>query len=195
MSLLSLTEQQHQLLEHLVRRRNTPQWLATRAMIVLQLSYGASIKQTALKLHLSRNTVRSWLRRWKSQEENLLLTENQDDDDFPLIERITASLSDAPRLGRPPTFSPEALVQIVALACADPQQFSHPMTHWTARELAEEAPKQGLVASISPRSVGRFLKAVIASATSKSLLAESSNRRPSSLQSTDTRAWSPLPAS
>jgi putative transposase len=150
-------------------------------MIILQLSFGASIKQTARRLDLSRNTVRTWLRRWKNQEENLLLTENQDDDDFPLIERIKAALSDSQRLGRPPTFSPEAMVQIVAMACEDPQKFSRPITHWTARELAEEAQKQGIVESISPRSVGRFLKSVIPSTTSKPLLAESRNRRPSSV--------------
>ncbi|MBM4401117.1 MAG: helix-turn-helix domain-containing protein [Crenarchaeota archaeon] len=181
MSLLSLTEQQHQLLEQLVRRRNTPQWLATRAMIVLQLRKGASIRQTARRLHLSRNTVRTWLRRWKNQEENLLLTENQADDDFPLSDRITATLSDSQRLGRPPTFSPEAMVQIVAIACEAPQKFSRPITHWTARELAEEAQKQGLVERISPRSVGRFLKSVIPSTTSQPLLAESRHRRPRSV--------------
>jgi len=61
MALLSLTEQQQEILEPFARRRNTPQWLATRAMIVLQLSFGASIKQTARRLDLSRNTVRTWL--------------------------------------------------------------------------------------------------------------------------------------
>ncbi|MBM3239189.1 helix-turn-helix domain-containing protein [Candidatus Poribacteria bacterium] len=127
------------------------------------------------------------MRRWKSQEEDLLLTENQGNDDFPLIERIKTALSDSQRLGRPPTFSPEAMVQIVAMACEDPQQFSRPITHWTARELADEAQKQGIVASISPRSVGRFFKAVIPSTTSKSLLAESRKRRPSSIQSTNER--------
>jgi len=187
MALLSLTEQQQEIVAHLVRRRNTPQWLATRAMIVLQLSYGASIKQTARRLDLSRNTVRTWLRRWKSQEENLLLSENQDDDDFPLSDRIKAALSDAPRLGRPPIISPEALVQIVAIACEDPQKVSRPITHWTARELAEEAQKQGLVERISPRSVGRFLKGVLSSTTSKPLLAESRKRSPQTLQSTHTR--------
>jgi DNA-binding CsgD family transcriptional regulator len=91
MSLISLTEQQQEILERLVRIRNTPQWLATRAMILLQLSFGASIRQTARRLHLSRNTVRSWLRRWKNQEDNLHVIEKQDNDEFPLSERIKAT--------------------------------------------------------------------------------------------------------
>ena len=32
-----------------------------------------------------------------------------------------------------------------------------PITHWTPPELADEAKKRGIVESISPRSVGRFL--------------------------------------
>jgi putative transposase len=156
-------------------------------MIVLQLSSGASIRKTARRLHLSRNTVRTWLRRWKKQENNLLLTVNQDNDEFPLSERIKETLSDSKRLGRPPTFSPEAIVQIVAIACENPQQFSRPISHWTPRELADEAVKQGIVKSVSPRSVGRFLKRGIASTTSKPLLAEPSNRKPTTVQSTNKR--------
>jgi transposase-like protein len=33
-----------------------------------------------------------------------------------------------------------------------------PVTHWTPRELADEAVKRKIVSSISPRHVGRFLK-------------------------------------
>lgn len=174
MALISLTEQQQEILEQLVRRRNTPQWLATRALIILQLSGGASIKATARQLHLSRNTVRTWLRRWQSQASNLLLSDN--DDELPLIERITATLSDSERSGRPLTFSPEAIVQIVALACEDPRRFGRPITHWTTRELADEAIQQGIVESISSRSVGRFLKGSVAATTSQPLLAKSRDR-------------------
>jgi hypothetical protein len=46
----------------------------------------------------------------------------------------------------------------VALACENPREESgRPITHWTPPELADEAVKRGIVESISPRSVGRFL--------------------------------------
>lgn len=65
-------------------------------------------------------------------------------------------LSDNPREGRPPTFRPEEVVQIVVLACEDPQKYNRPTSHWTVKELADEAVKQGIVQSISARTVGRF---------------------------------------
>jgi hypothetical protein len=44
------------------------------------------------------------------------------------------------------------------LACEDPREESgRPITHWSTAELADEAIERGIVESISPRSVGRFL--------------------------------------
>jgi putative transposase len=173
MSLISLTEKQQQILESFVRCRNTPQWLSKRAMILLQLNLGASIKQTSRHLKLSRNTVRTWLRRWQNAEDNLAASDQQDDSELPLDKQIKTILSDVRRCGRPPTFSPEAMVQIVVIACEKPHKFGRPISHWTTRELADEAVKQGIVKSISPRSVGRFLKAVDSSAASQPILASS----------------------
>jgi hypothetical protein len=44
--------------------------------------------------------------------------------------------------------------------------------HWTPRELAEEAVQRGIVAHISPRSVGRFLTAGRPPAPPEPVLAE-----------------------
>jgi putative transposase len=58
------------------------------------------------------------------------------------------------------------------VACEDPQESGRPVTHWTPRELAEEVIKRGIVTSISPRSVGRFLGRRRLEAPSEPLLAE-----------------------
>jgi hypothetical protein len=58
------------------------------------------------------------------------------------------------------------------VACEDPQESGRPVTHWTPQELADEAIKRGIVTSISPRSVGRFLKGGGLEAPSEPLLAE-----------------------
>jgi hypothetical protein len=50
------------------------------------------------------------------------------------------------------------VVRIVAIACESPEKSERPVSHWTAKELAQEAIKRGIVEKISPRSVGRFLK-------------------------------------
>jgi putative transposase len=55
-------------------------------------------------------------------------------------------------------FSTEQVVQIVALACENPEASGYPVSHWSPRELATEAVKRGIVEKISPRSIGRFLK-------------------------------------
>ena len=80
------------------------------------------------------------------------------DDDRPALERaIAAALADAPRPGAPATFTAEQIVQIINLACRPPEQLGRPVAAWTPRELADEAVQQGIVATISPRSVERFL--------------------------------------
>jgi putative transposase len=85
---------------------------------------------------------------------------------------IEAILADELRPGAPATFTPETLVQIIALACEDPQASSRPVSHWTPRELAEEAVRRGLVERISPRSVGRSLTGGCAQVASEPLLAQ-----------------------
>ena len=72
----------------------------------------------------------------------------------------------------PPKFSAEQVTQILALACEPPQDSGRPVTHWTPRELAEEAKQRGIVRSISPRQVGRFLKDGRPATAPQSLLAE-----------------------
>jgi len=71
---------------------------------------------------------------------------------------VASVLADAPRSGTPGSFSAEQIVQIINLACTPPPEVGRPIDAWTPRELADEAVKQGIVASISARSVGRFLK-------------------------------------
>jgi hypothetical protein len=90
--------------------------------------------------------------------------------DKKLMTLIKQILSDSQRAGTTKTFSVEQIVQIVAIACEDPSSSERPISHWTPRELASEAVKRGIVAQISPRSVGRFLKGSHSKTTSPSLL-------------------------
>ena len=66
----------------------------------------------------------------------------------------------------PVTFTAEQIVQIINLACTHPAAAGRPVDAWTPRELAAEAEKRQLVPSISPRTVGRFLKASRSQTTS-----------------------------
>jgi transposase len=102
----------------------------------------------------------------------LLLAEEEGIDDKGLAELIEQVLADEPRPGAPSEFEPEQIAQIVAVACEDPQESGRPVTHWTPQELADEAIKRGIVSSISPRSVGRFLGRGRLETPSEPLLAE-----------------------
>jgi hypothetical protein len=67
---------------------------------------------------------------------------------------------DLPRPGTPPTFTPEQICAIIALACEAPGDSGLPITHWTHAALAAEAMQRGIVAEISAHSIGRFLREV-----------------------------------
>jgi transposase len=67
-------------------------------------------------------------------------------------------LSDEPRPGAPGKFTPEQVTQILVIACEPAEKSGRPITHWTAHELADEVVGRGLVASISPSQVSRYLR-------------------------------------
>jgi putative transposase len=141
---LDLENKERQQLQQLVNRHNTPQQLALRASIILLADEGHNHREIARELNISRDMARLWRTRW------LILSEK----DIAVEER----LQDAERSGAPATFSLEQIVQLFAIACENPEVYERPISQWTARELADEMVKQGIVENISPRHVGRLLK-------------------------------------
>ena len=126
--------------------------------IVLAAAEGHNNEQIARRLGINRETARLWRRVWSDAAELVAAAEEEETSENALRECVEEVLADAPRSGAPATFAPEQVVQIVALACEVPREGSgRPVTHWTPRELADEAVKRGIVRSISVRSVGRFL--------------------------------------
>jgi len=122
---------------------------------VLGAAAGQRNERLSQALNCSLPTVRKWRRRWAAVASQLAVVESHPTD----LRALAASvLADAPRSGTPGSFSAEQIVQIINLACTPPPEFGRPIDAWTPRELADEAINQGIVASISARSVGRFLK-------------------------------------
>jgi putative transposase len=152
-----LTEAQRKMLMHLARRRNSTQGLVRRARIVLAAAEGYNNEQIANRLGINRETARLWRGVWLENEERLGVTEEAGARElYRCIE--VGVLADRARSGAPPTFTPEQVCSIVALACEHPQDSGRAVTHWTPPELADEAIRRGIVEDISARSVGRFLK-------------------------------------
>jgi len=166
---ITLSPPQQVVLEALLRQHSTPQTLALRVRIILAAACGMRNLPITRHLGCSLKTVIKWRARWAAAQSQLAAVENEPADLKRLVGRV---LADAPRSGAPDTFTAEQIVQIINLACTPPVDAGRPVNAWTPRELADEAVNRQIVASISPTSVGRFLKAGRSSAASQPLLAQ-----------------------
>jgi len=110
-----------------------------RAGIVLAAAAGTANAQIARELGICVDTVRKWRRRF--------------------VDQRLAGLKDRPRPGRERTFSTMAEAEVKALACQLPAETGVPLSRWSTAELAAEAVTRGVVNSISPSTVGRWLAA------------------------------------
>lgn len=139
-----LNQAEHKELQQLANRHTTAQQIALRAQIILLASEGKNHRQIARELNISRDMARTWRELGRESCERQV----------PIGKR----LQDAERIGAPLTFSAEQVIQLFAIACEKPTQSERPISHWTARELANEMVKRGIVKSISPRHVRRLLE-------------------------------------
>lgn len=85
---ISLTKQQLELLEGLLRRQKTPVGLAKRARAILLLAKGERFSQTSARVGLGERHLRQGARRFMAQG--------------------VEGLQDRPRPGRVPVFSPSS---------------------------------------------------------------------------------------
>ena len=155
---LILPDRQRRILESLVRRTHCPQAIALRARVVLAAAGGLGMSGVGRRVGCSRELARRWRDRVAAAQAQWGEAAGGWDDDT-LTDKLVDVLEDRERPGVPPTFTPEQLCGIVALACERrPEECGRPVSHWTARELADEAARRGIVPSISPRHAGRFLK-------------------------------------
>ncbi len=155
---IDVSQRQHQHLQQIIRCKTNSYRLVQRAQLVLLAAEGMKNTIIGEQLQLTRTSVRQWRQRWLEAVEQLQTAEAEGISDPELMQKLEAVLSDEQRPGSPAKFSLEQIVQIVAVACEQPASSRRPISHWSARELAAEVVKRGIVQEISPRSVGRFLK-------------------------------------
>lgn len=154
---LIITERQQAILQTMTRSGTCPQAVAQRARIILMAFDGHTNQDIAEHLGWERHSIGPWRHRWADAFERLVLTECCEKPSA-LPRAIEELLSDRPRSGCPGKFTAEQVTRVLAVACEDPEQCGRPVTHWTPPELADEVVQRGIVESISPRQVGRFLK-------------------------------------
>lgn len=154
---LTVTSKQRKILKCLLRRQQTPQCLVWRIRIVLKAAKGYGNSRIARQLHKDRATVRLWRARWAAAAAALQTAQAKGASRRDLTAMVEAVLADTWRPGAPGKFTVVQLVQVLAVACEPLPDATHPVSHWTPRELAAEVLKRRIVRSISVRTVGRLL--------------------------------------
>src|SRR5712692_3279657 len=113
---VSVSPEQREMLEQLVRTHSTPQQLAVRARIMLFAADGVGVRESAQRLEVWPRTVRRWRKRWRQAADGASVPER---------------LADAPRPGAPGTYTPEQICAIVAMTCEKPAASDRPISHWS----------------------------------------------------------------
>jgi len=108
-----------------------------RAQIVLLAAGRETNTGIAAEVDVTVDTVRVWRGRF--------------------AEYGLAGLKDRPRSGRPSRFSPVQIAQVTSLACQLPAHAGAPLARWSCPELARETVARGVVETISPATVRRWL--------------------------------------
>jgi hypothetical protein len=106
-------------LESQARQYTSPYYSVVRAKIVLLAADRLSNEEIGARLSVPRQIVSNWRKRFFDQR--------------------TAGLHDEPRTGRPPSFSPEVVVQIKAMACELPATSGLPLSRFSREDLVREA--------------------------------------------------------
>lgn len=151
---VELSDAEEYALQELVGRHSTPQQIALRARLVLAAADGRSNAEISRRFAVDVDTVRRWRKRWLEFQPLSL-------DDLP----VEGRLGDAPRSGVPRRITDEQVCQIMALACELPEESGRPISQWTAREIADEIKRRGIVEEISDRHAARLLKRGISNLT------------------------------
>lgn len=110
-----LTEDERTTLERLSRSRTAPARQVERGRILYWSSEGQRVREIAGRLHLTENTVRCWINRFN--------------------EHGLAGIQDAPRRGRPATYTTEEVSLLVQTALTKPDELGLPFGHWTLDRL------------------------------------------------------------
>ncbi|NER00597.1 MAG: IS3 family transposase [Cyanothece sp. SIO2G6] len=157
-----LSDQELRVLRSHLGSRRISRGLHHRVEMIVDGACGIPALESAQRLGCCSKTVRRWRNRFASGLPDLHAFELGPDyegvSDKALWDRMVEMLTDRPRSGKPVEIGPEAVQQIVALACQKPSDFGHPINNWTHDLLAQVAIERGIVAHLSGRYVGELLK-------------------------------------
>jgi len=111
-----LTTEEATTIQRLAQARTAPARTVERARIIWLAHQGRRVRGIATEVGVCAATVRHWVKRFNAQG--------------------VAGLADAPRPGHAPTYAPEQVGEVIALALTDPQTLGLPFASWTLDRLA-----------------------------------------------------------
>jgi transposase len=111
----AMSAEEIETIRRLAHSRTAPARAVQRARIVWLAHRGHRVPAIAQELHLTPTTVRSWLKRFNGQG--------------------LTGLEEQPRPGRPATYRPEQVSEVIATALTDPQTLGLPFACWTLDRL------------------------------------------------------------
>ena len=106
----------------LAHSRTDPARAVERARIVWLAHQGARVPAVARAVGASEATARTWLTRCTAHG--------------------LGGLADAARSGRPPTYTPEEVGEVIAASLTDPRELERPFASWTLDRLAAYLPEE-----------------------------------------------------
>ena len=157
------------ILSKFAKSRTFPARQVQRARIILLAADGLNNMQISTQVGLGQDSVSKW--RGRFIKTLPLLQEVAEKDSSHLEEAVIAFLNDRPRPGHPSHYTDEQIIKILEIACREPQEFGYEVSHWSLNLLVDVVIKEGIVDSISAKTVSRFLKYGENSPTSHPLLA------------------------
>jgi transposase len=110
-----LTDEENEEIKRLAHSRTAPARLVERARMVWLASQSWRVAAIAAELRVHVDTVRHWLKRFNATG--------------------LAGLQDAPRSGRPATYTPQQVGEVIVAALTDPQHLGLPFGCWTLDRL------------------------------------------------------------
>lgn len=114
-ALRDLTPEERTAIERLAHSRTAAARLVERAQIILAAWHSERPSAIAARLHLTRMTVYTWIKRFNAEG--------------------LAGLQDRPRSGCPPTYPPDQKAEVIVTALTDPQTLGLPFGCWTLDRL------------------------------------------------------------
>ena len=152
-----LTKRQKSTLERIASMTTTQFRYRQRIQIILEAVSGKSNLLIAKEKGVTRSLVQRWLTRWEKAN-NLLVELECEEKGYKYLDGILKIFTDEIRSGSPTKFTAEQICNIIAIACENPDDSGHAVSHWSRVSIAKEAIERGIVTNISITQVGRFLK-------------------------------------